>query len=197
MCHVKNAFVLLAFFTAACTTTSAGVSSDLPPSAKDDDAYISVVNKWKREATVFSQFQKRVDAVAVLFTDEFRRAYAERWNRLRADNRASFEEVGANKMAVLVSAYTPEYQYSFLDNTKLWSYQLKVADKTLTPYQISHLNDKALFEAFFPFINKWTKEYLVIFETSEGGVGSQAVVNPTSVSFAMRSALVSLNFEWK
>lgn len=185
----------LAMLGHACTSTSDGAQSEIPVSAKSDDKYAAALEKWQREAHVFNQFQKRADATVVLMTEEFRRAYLERWKSIRGDSKSSLDEMTSGKLGLFVSIYTPEYPYISLDNAKLWSHQLQFGDKSLAPIQVRALTEKSTFEPYFPFISHWSREFLVVFETASPT--GESLVLPSSVTYSLKSALVNLEFTWK
>lgn len=182
---------------AACTTTKGDVETAIPPEPLADDAYAPVYDKWFRKVSLVDQFQKRIDASAVLFTDDMRKAYAERWVRIRGDREAEIEALAGGRLAVFVSVFTPEADYLDLDNRQLWSHSLQLGAQGASPVAIKRLFSKSAFSPFFPFVNRWTSDYLVLFDASSSSLQGAGLVNAPSASFHMRSALASLEFTWK
>jgi hypothetical protein len=182
---------------AACTSTKGDVTAAIPPEPLSDDAYAPVYDKWFRKVSLVDQFQKRLDASAVLFTDDMRKAYAERWVRIRGDREAEIEALAGGKLAVFVSVFTPETDYLDLDNSQLWSHSLQLGAQGASPVAVKRLFAKSAFSPFFPFVNRWTSDFLVLFDASSSSLQGAGLVNAPQASFQMRSALASLEFTWK
>lgn len=180
-----------------CTTTQGDVETAIPPEPLADEAYAPVYQKWHRKVSLVDQFQKRIDAQAVLFTDDMRKAYAERWVRIRGDKEAEIEALAGGKLAVFVSVFTPESDYLDLDNRQLWSHSLQVGAQGASPVAIKRLFSKSAFSPFFPFVNRWTADYLILFEASSSSLQGEGLVNAPQAIFQMRSALASIQFAWK
>lgn len=187
--------VLAPLVTLSCTSMSDEAKTSLPTSAADDDAYQVALAKWSREAHVFYRFQKVIDANVVLFTEEFRRAFLERWTQIRGDGRSNLDEMTSGKSAALVSLYTPDFPYMSLDNSRLWTIEMQFGEKKIAPSIVRWIDDKPLLEPYFPFLNKWTREFLVIFDTASPS--GETFVLPNSVQLSLRSSLVSTEFAWK
>ena len=184
------------FSAAACTTTSQESAAMVPPTPIEDSAYAPILQKWSREAHVVEHFQKQVDINAVLFTDEMRRAYAERFARLRGNADAQLEDIGSGKLGFVVSVFSPVTDYLELDNRLLWTISARSGAQNVTTPTVRRLQSKTPFEAFFPFISRWSQDYLVIFDTS-GQSGNPVLANPTSVTLLLRCALANVELNWK
>jgi hypothetical protein len=183
--------------TSACTTTKGEVVSAIPPEPLDDAEYAPSLERWSRKVQLVDQFQKRVDASAVLFSDGMRKAYVARWSRIRGEKEAEIEGLAGGKLAVFVSIYTPEDDYLELENRQLWSHALQLGPAAVSPTLVRRLPAKSAFTPFFPFVNKWTSDYLLLFDASTAGLGAEGLVNSTSATFTMRSALASVEFTWR
>lgn len=181
---------------ASCTTLSKESSASVPPLPLDDKAYAPILEKWSREANVLEKFQKQVDVHAVLFTDEMRRAYAERFARLRGKADAQIEDIGDNKLGLVVSVFTPSTDFLDLDNALLWSLSVRWGAQQIEKPLIRKLKNKTPFEAFFPFVNHWSQDYLVVFDSREQ-LGNSILANPQSVTLSLRSALANVELTWK
>lgn len=188
------AWLLLA--SSSCTTASQGSSVSIPPEARRDDNYLQVLQKWEKAATVFDQFQNRIQFHSVLLTEEMRQAYLNRWIRLRGDTASTIGMDSGGKLAIFVSLYTPEEDFLRLDNSSLWTVRLQYGDKTLTPTTILRLYEKPVYEGFFDFVNKWSSEYLVVFDVSLAE-SSEAINLPESLSAQFYSSLAYINLQWR
>ncbi len=190
--------VLCGTFFTACTTASEGVSASRPPELLEDQNYYPVLQRWTRNVHYSTSFQKRIDVSATLLTEEFRRAYAARWGRLRGTAQDfQLGDLSAGKLGLLVSAYTPEDVYQELDNKVLWNIQLAYGTQNLNWTASKRMRDKTIFSPFFNYINQWSSEYLFVFDVPESIAGAGSVVLPESVTLAMKSPLATLDFTWR
>ena len=183
-------------FIGSCTSKSASVDASIPPGPLEDEAYAKELNTWRKSAHVNEEFQKKIDAEVVMFSDAMRKAYAERWTRLRGDTTAEIAALTGGKLAFFVSVFSPESDFMEVDNNALWTIQLRRGSEVLVPVLVKKLWEKSAFVPFFPFVNHWTKETLVVFEASSSVPGSTALVKPVTSTLEMRSALAALSFTW-
>ena len=182
---VRSAMAAFLLINSSCTTVQFKDSkASIPATATQDTEYYPVLEKWTRRAEVNSKFHKTIITNAVVLSEEMKRAYSSRLSRIRGDSAIGPMGVEAGKLGILVSSFTPDRPYLNLDDKNLWT-----ASVNLVP-------DKVLLESFFPFVSQWSKEYLLIFEASAAGLSSEALVNPQTLSFDMRSALVNLSLVW-
>jgi hypothetical protein len=198
LCSLAAVF-LGVFPIQGCTSTSENVESSIPLSPLQDAEYAPVFEKWNREAHIVDQFQKRIDMHAVLLTDEFRRAYAARWQRLRGDTNARLpEEMLGGKLGVFVSVFTPDRPFLRLDDKNLWSIRLRYGPTQLTPSVVKSLREKEYFEPYFPFVSLWTSEFLLVFDVAPSESAPNAnLALPQTVHLEMNSSLTKLDLGWK
>lgn len=180
-----------ALLMGACASTDGGVKGEVPPSADSDANYTPVLNKWHRDGSVYHLFQKRIGVHGVLLTSEFRKAYLERMARLRGDSQSSLDESVGRRMAFLVSVTSPERAYENIDDKRLWNIALKYGNLQIQGAEVRPLSEKNTLDPFFPFSNQWSREFLVAFDP--GGVTEL----PQSVTLVLKSALVSVEMEWR
>jgi hypothetical protein len=179
-----------------CTSVPPGSSAAIPPDPQQDDAYQPVLEKWSQSVRLFDQFQNQVELQAVLFTEEMRQAYLDRWVKMRGDTFAKTGLDVGGKLAVFVSIFTPQEDYLRLDNAALWTVRMSYGAQVIAPVMIRRLFDKALYTSFFPFINTWSSEYLIVFEPSVAE-SSPTMELPQQVSAQFLSGLASVELQWK
>ena len=180
----------------ACTTADEGTRVAIPPEPANDPDYARVLARWHKDASIFDRFQNRLSVHAVLFTEEMRQAYLNRWVQIRGDSSAKIGMDVGGKLAVFVSVFTPEEEFLRLDDSSLWTVRLMYGEKQLAPFMIRRIYDKPLHAGFFEFVNNWTYEYLIVFDVSVTD-SSDAVVLPSVVSAQLMSSLASVEFQWK
>jgi hypothetical protein len=180
-----------------CVSASNLSSAKVPESPEGDKEYAEAYRKWHTRLSVTDQFQKKFDADGVLFSNEMRKAYTERWQRLRGKNDAGLGDLSGGKLAVILSYFSPEDDYLELGNTQLWSVSLEVGGKTYAPALIQRLQQKTALQGFFPFVNHWTADYLLVFDANSDESGaSQGSIDLTKTQLKLSSALVQANLGW-
>ncbi len=189
-------FGLATIFTAAVLTVSCASSSDnaissVPASAIADSSYADVLQKWQRSDAVFSMFQKRVEIHAVMLTAEFRKAYMERAGRIWGEGQQGFDSSLGNRVGFLVSFSTPDRAYESLDDKRLWVLNMNYGNTKIPNSEVRGLTDKALLEPFFPFVNQWSREFLVAFDPGASGN------LPEVVGLTFKSALAGVELIWR
>jgi hypothetical protein len=190
---------MLQYSLIACTTSSDGATAEVPPQPRQDTPYFDVHEKWHKEESIVSSLQKKLEVHALLLTDEFRRAYVARFQRLRGVTQDSLGQDIGRRVGVLVSVFSPEKPYESLDDRRLWTIQLKYGINTLANPEIKSLNDKVLLDPFFPFVNQWSREFILAFDPTAGTTGDSGgdeTPLPDSVTLIMRSALTSVEVRW-
>lgn len=191
MSDFRVTFCAVSLALTSCASVSGGVSSSVPAAASSDTAYSPVVRKWHRSESVYSMFQKRIEVNAVMLTSEFRSAYLERAGRIWGEGQEAFDSSIGSRVGFLVSFYTPDKQYDYLDDKRIWALSLNYGGTKVSNPEIRALSDKVVLDPFFPFINQWSHEYLVAFDPA---LGSSL---PQSVSLALKSALANIELEWR
>lgn len=199
--HLTIARVVGLFSTLLVTGCISGFGQSVPPGPAQDDLYAPVLERWTREAQVFSKFQKRVDISAVLLTDEMRRAVGERLARLRgtAEGLTVLSDTsGGARLGVLVSVFTPDAPYMDLDDRSLWSLALRVGSQQQPPLYVRRVSDKTPLKPFFSHIHQWSQDYLLVFDFPEKALQSGSAdskVSPTA-EFISQSAIAKVELRW-
>jgi hypothetical protein len=136
-------------------------------------------------------FQKRIEVHAVMLTAEFRTAYMERAAKIWGEGQQAFDSSIGSRVGFLVSFSTPDRPYEFLEDKRLWVLSLNYGGTKVSNPEVRSLADKAVLDPFFPFVNQWSREYLVAFDPA---MGSSL---PQSVSLSLKSALAGVELEWR
>jgi hypothetical protein len=181
----------VAILMVSCASSSDNAISSVPASVLADSPYADALQKWQRSDAVFSMFQKRVEIHAVMLSTEFRKAYMERAVRIWGEGQQAFDSSLGNRVGFLVSFSTPDRAYESLDDKRLWVLNLKYGDTKIPNSEIRSLMDKAFLEPFFPFVNQWSREFLVAFDPGAGGN------IPDVVGLTFKSALAGVELIWR
>ena len=192
--------ILLCVGFFSCVSASRNSSALVPASANSDESYFKAYEAAHVELLVNNEFQKKFDAHGVLFSTEMRRAYTERWTRLHGKTDAGLGDLSGGKLAVILSYFSPEDDYMDLTNAQLWSVSLNVAGTEYPPTLVQRLQQKTALKVFFPFINHWSADYLLVFDANSDTKGESQSVTPTPsvlrTQLSLSSALVQAKLVW-
>lgn len=179
-----------------CTSVPEGGSVSIPPAAAADKDFEQVLGKWHKTVRVYDQLQNRIELHAVLFSEEMRQAFIARWKRVRGDTEVRIAQEFGGKLAFFVSLYTPDESFMSLDNQNLWSIKMRFGDEVLAPTSVLRLYEKPMYQSFFDFIDKWSAEYLVVFDVSDVEA-AESVTLPQSLSAQFYSSLSYIDLQWR
>lgn len=166
------------------------------PSPDEDHEYQPAWAKATQARTVFKDFETRYSVTATYLSPDFRNAFAKRYERVYKQAPGEFSEA-ATKSGFFVSITAPDEDRTDLENPHHWTILLDQAnDKGLKPTLVKRIDDKERWRAFFPTIDEWTQEYLVVFDAPNVNPNSPELVAKTAIglTFANRDAHVDLTW---
>lgn len=188
-----NAFLAAISFLlfTSCDHSQSPTEVVIHDDALSDDAYATVLRKETREASVYSNFETKLMVKVTYLSDDFRMAFDKRYETLMEEKRFSLGEAD-KKSGFFISIFTPDQQKPELDNSKFWTLILKNrTDLKRYPTMVRHLSEKDRWKPFFPWLNRWSHEYLVLFDSEEDNpTGPEAF----TLSLSNPDARVSLNW---
>ncbi len=180
----------------SCTSSTPPSEAKPSVSVYQDDAYWSALKKWKQEITLLDQFQMKAMGTAVLLTPPFQEAYQARFKQLYGSQLSDITQSDSSKLGVFISLFTPEDTYLQIDDAKVWNLEVWFGDQKASVIQTKPLKEKEILSHFYPFINHWTKEYILFFDypkQSNTGSGNP----PNSVLFLLKGPPGTLEFKWQ
>jgi hypothetical protein len=97
-----------------------------------------------------------------------------------------------DKTKIFVSVYSPDINRNPLTEKAMWNITLQRKDSSVTkePETIFSIKKKEPYTAFFPFINNWSREYLVVFD--ENGESPELMQQNMTLWIQNKVASVSL-----
>ena len=156
--------LILGLFLAQCTSTSDKETLISPHEAPlSDDAFIQALNQATQSANIYRDFETVLLIKVTYLSPHFRNAFAQRVKKLFQYFQPTFDDP-KNKVGFFVSVYSPYNQKAELTNQNLWTILVEMHRNESSPLIIKKLDDKERWQPFFPYINKWTHEYFVLFE---------------------------------
>jgi hypothetical protein len=146
------------------------------------DEYLSVMNRWTRQKTVYAEFETRALIVATyqskVFNDAFRDEYARIYQLPRGDERIGKDILGHSEGGFeefLFYASLPNGDANdFAREDSIWdTFLLSENDERFYPDEIREVTATSpIITKFFPYVNPYYgKVYSVKFARPEKGIG--------------------------
>lgn len=168
-----------------------GVQIEKNEPIASDDQYMRVYHHSTRTVRIYSDFETKYTMTITNVDKSFQKALADRIKSLMMDDVPALSEAG-NKTAFFVSIFGPDERMMDINDPQLWNFILKLKDKELRPLNIQKLGRKERWLAYFPAINKWTSEYLIIFDSPPPAGVDLVKPEETELKFANSDAKVSV-----
>ena len=134
---------------------------------------------------------------ATYLSPQFQKAFADRLSFLYFDQQTALSET-EGKAAFFVSLHAPENRLNELTNKQIWSIGLDSSESntTLAPVLLRHLADKERWQAFFPSVNEWTKEYLIVFDIPAVTPNAPQLVQGQDLTLKLANADGKVELQW-
>jgi hypothetical protein len=180
-----------------CQTDPATTSTkvEMLPTVEQDTKYEKSWRRASRSTTVYRDFETKYSIEATYLSPEFRSAFAERAERF-AKSKLQFLEEASEKSGFFVTIFSPDAKVDDLADQEHWTIQLQDGEKLLRPAFIRRLADKERWKNFFPGVNRWSAEYLVVFDSPSRSTANKdlAVERPVQVQFTNADADVTMRW---
>jgi hypothetical protein len=185
--------VLASSFTACVHSKESDIRLTEPPT--EDKAFDQALEKATKTRPVFNNFETRFVLTAVYISPEFRTAFTNRLEKVYEKSNVELGEIGP-KAGFLVSLQVFDDTRADLTNPQHWTVALKTKDGPIRPLLIKPLADKERWRAFFPSINQWSHDFLVVFDVPGVDANTPKLVekSPVNVTFANADARVDLTW---
>lgn len=189
-------FLFLCFLLSSCISSYIEKNDQLNffAEANEDPPYFSELSNWTKEAYVIRDFETRYVVRVTYFAPKFRQEFETRVKRLFLDSNPKFANV-APKMGFFVSIFAPEPPAADIRDRNLWAMLLTSGTNRFTAERVEELSeDKRRWRPFFPYIDKWSREFLVIFDTPTYTPNSDDLVEKIGLSLAFSNADAEVTF---
>ncbi len=175
--------------------TSIEEAVEINPTAESDGAYYKVYSKYTREANVFDNFENKYNLTATVLSPEMRSSMASRYERLYKVQQGILEEA-SSKTGFFVSIFSPERGGLDLDDEVLWTIMVKIGETPRRPALVRRLGEKERWRPFFPEVNQWSKEFLIVFDEPLPDLATDDLVRKNSISLKIANADASVSLAW-
>ena len=143
--------------------TSSNTSVTVHKAALDDEEYVSTLENKTREVHVYDVFKSQYKITATLLDEDFRQALSKRVSSVLLKERIKELHI-ENKTAFFVVLSTPDRKMEQLEDKDIWTVTLKDGSEDLKASEIKYMREKSQSQLFFPSVDTWSKEFLVIFD---------------------------------
>lgn len=160
-----RAKLLIGVFTALSLSCASSQDSsvDLAEPVLEDGTYYDVYVKNTDSYKVMKDFQTKFHINVTILSGELRQAIASRYQKIYSENQSILGEA-TDKTGFFISLYVADEEQEDLRDQRLWNVFLETDEAKLPPILIKKLYKKARWETFFPAVNLWTHEYLILFD---------------------------------
>lgn len=162
---------------------------------REDRVYRTACEGASRSAEVYRDFETKFVLHATYFSPSFRSAFDTRLNRLMGISPFSPGEESSS-LAFFISVYAPESQKVDLTNPNLWSVVMQSQGQEFRPSVVRYLPEKIRWLPYFSYINKWSKEYLIIFSASSFPSPSEQLLAASSLQLRLANAEAAVMMSW-
>ena len=192
---IASALALLATLW-GCSSTQPIVQIEQHLEAHQDEAYSEQLDHSSRSAKVYIDFETKFIIYTTFLSPDFQSQMGRRLKELFSQKAIDFQPTSAEH-AFLVSVFSPDEDVSRLNNTDLWTILMKGDAFERAPKSIRELEDKHRWTPLFPYIHKWSREYLLVFEgSSETPTDDAALIEPDRLSLVFSNADARVSMTW-
>lgn len=165
-----------------------------PLDALEDEDFAPILKKHTVHFDVIENFETKYQVHITYLTPTFREAMARRYERIFREPLTQVAEA-SQKTGFFISLFTGNRDLIELDNKDIWSIKLEHGSSKLDPSRIERLRPKERWAPFFPDINQWSQEYLVLFDLPPSGAAGDAPQNP-KMFLSLNSPVGSVRSAW-
>lgn len=169
----------------------------LAKSPEEDGDYDKALSQATQKRIVNENFETRYDVTATYLSPQFRVAFAKRLEKVFKKGDIQLDEA-TQKAGFIVSLHTLIDDRSDLTNPHHWTVLLhaKNGESPIRPLVIKPLSDKERWRAFFPAIDFWSADFLVIFDSPSTDAKAANLVEKSPVKLSFSNADATVEMTW-
>ncbi|NRA46467.1 MAG: hypothetical protein HRU09_16070 [Oligoflexales bacterium] len=185
------------FLAASCTHSLTGgdVAVKLHPTPYEDSDYFDILKQDTRSTEVYDNFETKFHIHATYLSPQFRRAFDKRLTGLMKEAPFSLGEA-SSRTGFFISVFAPEDKKVDLNNQNLWTISMKSKSKKYFPTVVRSLSDKERWKAFFSHVNKWSKEFIIMFDAPSITPQSPDLLAKDQLELLLSNADASVTMTW-
>ena len=189
MQHCKKILTFIFFTIASCTHLQQS-TVDFFESPEGDQSYAKVYKENTRESKVFKDLETELFLHITYISPTFEEALKTRGERILSKAKP-LPIKNVNKRVFFVSAFSPNEENIDFKTDNLLDIHLKVAGSKLFPEEIIELEEKKKWKLFFPYINQWTREFIIVFNKEQ-----ENPLPPGSIHFNLSNGNSLISLKW-
>ncbi|MBC7659090.1 MAG: hypothetical protein H7249_05215 [Chitinophagaceae bacterium] len=161
---VKKLFVASCLFLlSGCLSTIDSTHLQTPTPVPDDAAYTKIYDESSQKFDFIDKFVTKYKVHITQLNTTFRQALANRYEKVFFEPQPLLAEA-SQKTAYFVTIYSSDRHLEDMADQRIWSVQLRTGTSVLKPSAITRVQPKERWQVFFPDINIWSSEYLLLFD---------------------------------
>ena len=164
------------------------------PSPEEDKAFNSSYETNTRSFEMITNFETKYIVHATLLTANFRKALADRYQKIFNEAQPILEET-ASKTGFFITIYTSNGDINELGDDRFWNIQLNHGNEWRKADVIRQLQPKERWQPFFKDITPWSKEYLIIFDATPAS-SHDGLVTKDSLNLILNSPEGRVTASW-
>lgn len=192
MNHQIKFVTLLGFMLIAISCSHPG--AELQETVFEDKDYSKSLELSTRDAKVFDNFQNRFEVSATLLDKSFTKSLEQRVQKIYFTDTTGLISNDANT-AFFVSLFTPQDTLANLADSSLWSVFIEDSGERKFPVKIEKIKNKEKWKSFFPAINMWSSEYLILFD-SKSSISDETLQKKSVVKLTLSNPDAKINLNW-
>ena len=146
-----------------CLSTIDSTNLQTPTPVPEDPAYNKIYQESSQKFDFIDRFETKYKISITQLNTNFRQAIASRYEKVFLEPQPLLTEA-SNKTAYFVTMYSSNNRLADLADDRLWAVQLRTGSSVLKPSVIKRIEPKERWHVFFPEINTWSAEFLLLFD---------------------------------
>ncbi|MBC7529939.1 MAG: hypothetical protein H7318_00060 [Oligoflexus sp.] len=146
-----------------CLSTIDSTNLQTPTPVPEDPAYNKIYEESSQKFDFIDRFETKYKISITQLNTNFRQAIASRYEKVFLEPQPLLTEA-STKTAYFVTMYSSNNKLADLADDRLWAVQLRTGSSVLKPSVIKRIEPKERWNVFFPEINTWSAEFLLLFD---------------------------------
>lgn len=187
-------FVPLLFsLSIGCASSKSLVS--MHESVYSDEAYNDKLEENTRNAIVNKSFQRIAEINVTLMSSDFKKMLEDRVQKVYLTSSSDLT-TSSQTTGVFVSIFSPEDKLMELENSSIWTIALQIGEEKHFPIKVKKIYNKKKWENFFPYINMWTHEYFVLFNSPLSDESTGKLVKEEKLDLILSNVNAKIKLIW-
>lgn len=193
---LKFALSSVILVISGCFTSHSAMEIQNQPEVAEDLNYRIALENATRSANIYENFETKVIIHTTFLSHSFRQEFKNRLKTLYSQSTDQLDEA-IDQSGFFVSIFTPDDKESDLDRPHLWAIYLQNGNTRIFPKLIKLLPEKKRWSPFFPYVHKWSKEFLILFSLSPDSIMSDAkLLQNELTSLTFSSSEIKMTIPW-